>query len=378
MAAVEIPPAPVTPPTWTTATLPLPTTAALSGSLYGVSCTSPTSCSAVGDYYEGSLDAHLMAETLSNGTWVATSLPAPPDSRGNGPSGSHGVNGASCASATSCIIVGDYDDGSGYVQPLIETLTNGQWTAAKPAGVAGASLAAVSCVSTTSCFAVGVAEDSNISNALVETLADGTWTPTTLRGFGDTQLLGVSCRSATSCTAVGNTYGSGDLTPLVETLADGTWTQTAPPILPRPPGTTGPILANLLGVSCVSTTTCTAVGYDIGLTNSLLVETLADGTWTPTELPTPSGARNWWTQGLFCASATSCMAAGYDDSPTDSRLLYVLSDGEWTQADLPPIADSNNILLTSISCTSDSSCVAAGSGVDPSGMYAEPFAQTLG
>jgi hypothetical protein len=86
--------------TWTIQTTPS------GGSLNGVSCTSPTVCTAVGS---GGL-----AERWDGSTWTILTIPTP--------SGATGINlsGVSCTSARACIAVGSYTNSSGTQLALAE------------------------------------------------------------------------------------------------------------------------------------------------------------------------------------------------------------------------------------------------------------------
>jgi hypothetical protein len=121
-------------------------------------------------------------------------------------------------------------------------------------------LRSVSCVSVTSCTAVGFYPTSFDNTAPVaETLSGDVWRSARLPVTGDanwTLLWGLSCPSAGSCTAVGEADG----VPLIEGLSGTTWTSSA---LPLPAGDTG---ASLQAVSCTSAATCTAAGGGIGVT----------------------------------------------------------------------------------------------------------------
>jgi len=136
------------------ANLPLPsgyTTTNWSVQLNGVSCTSATSCVAVGS---------LFAETLSGTTWTAANLPVPAeDTTTNTDPFPEDV---SCTSSTSCVAVGYVQLGEygtpSYDEPIAETLSGNTRTPANlPVPTGGAPLAdvdGVSCTSATFCVAV--------------------------------------------------------------------------------------------------------------------------------------------------------------------------------------------------------------------------------
>ncbi|HEU5266900.1 MAG TPA: hypothetical protein VFU35_09365, partial [Jatrophihabitans sp.] len=150
--------------------------------LTAVSCTSPTSCTAVGydshDDQTGDQPFVLpVVDTLSNGVWTATELPAPPAAPGDLQTAE--LDGVSCTSATACVAVGSYFTGTAGGQMLIETLSGTTWTAAELTAPSPhmSDLRAVSCTSDTACVAVGgIQPTAGSSVAAIETLSGGQWT----------------------------------------------------------------------------------------------------------------------------------------------------------------------------------------------------------
>jgi len=101
-------------PSWaiqTTPNGPGATTSVLSG----VSCTSSSACVAVGYYVNGSSDDVVFAEAFTTTGWTILSPVIP-----TGASSSE-LSGVSCLSATSCTAVGSYNNGTNTVA-LIEQL----------------------------------------------------------------------------------------------------------------------------------------------------------------------------------------------------------------------------------------------------------------
>jgi hypothetical protein len=157
------------------------------GTLYGVSCTSPTDCTAVGDDGNGK-PAYV---TESAGSWgPVTEI------------GGFGVLfGVSCTAAMDCTAVG-YDT----LGPIYATEAAGTWGPAtqipSPKGVY--QLASVSCTSATSCIAVG-------GGPIYAAESNGSWgavTKIAATGFR-TVLDFVSCADARHCTAVGSDFYAG-------------------------------------------------------------------------------------------------------------------------------------------------------------------------
>ena len=117
----------------------------------------------------------------------------------------------SCVSSTSCKAVGNYTNGStGDV--LIESWNGSSWSllaGAEPSSTYNA-LQGVACTSSTACIAVGVSNDSSVSETLIETWNGTSWStvssPDPSSSFN--YLSGVTCVTATACTAVGQSDDS--------------------------------------------------------------------------------------------------------------------------------------------------------------------------
>lgn len=242
-----------------------------------VSCTSTTSCTAVGD--------GPVAETETAGVWgPATSLSSP-DLVGD-------LTSVSCPAAGNCTAVGgDEELGDGGEPPSLTDYLpiraseiDGAWgSIAEVAGPMGSTFNSVSCVAA-GCVAVGSLATGGSPFSAVES-AD-IWDPVSsiaLPGVGD--LSDVSCWAAGECTGVGTVLRPS--TTMDESvhvdMSAGTW---------EPATTAGG--GDLLGVSCVSATDCGAVGDD--------------------------GA---------CPTATECASLDYAIYTGEVR-------GEWTEAPGPP------------------------------------------
>ncbi len=185
-------------------------------------------------------------------------------------------SGASCSSPTTCTAVGQRLQPGGLVVSLVEQWDGSSWVtqdAITPAN-AGAGLDSVSCDSGSVCTAVGyVRPYRRPQRSFAEQSTDSGWevqsTPIP-DGAGNTVLKSASCASSTSCAAVGYSYfQSSGARPaprgeLGRRVVDA-WER------PRP---VGAMATALYGVSCTATSACTAVGYskDGSGTQSALVE----------------------------------------------------------------------------------------------------------
>jgi hypothetical protein len=293
--------------------------------LLGISCAATGSCVAVGNGTPVGGDGGPLIETLSDGEWTPSSI---------GPASSQ-LSGIWCASISSCIAVGGPIEGEGSTQALVDTLSDGMWSTATsdldPTGAVFTTLNAISCVTLTSCVAAGYYTDaSGDSHALFESLSDGLWTPSTApdpSGSESVDISSIQCPTTTSCFAVGSwsanklgTYGN----PLLESLDGTTWTSSTFDY-------SGGIMRSL---SCPSATTCVAIGYG-GSPFGAFTETLSGGTWTQGTIPDLTGTSMNGMVGISCTpDITSCVAIGGYRTPPDNStpdtLIETLSDGAWT------------------------------------------------
>ena len=223
--------------------------------LPGVSCLSASRCLAVG-YYENS---NLVRQTLVE-SWNGSAWSIVPSS--NQGTRNNELNGVSCVSITWCQAVGDYDNGSGATQNLAEIWNGTSWSIipSRDQGTGSNSIDNVTCISTTWCTAVGsFVNSASVTQSLIETWNGTTWSIVSSpdQGVHDNFLDNLWCGSTTFCTAAGYYYnGSATTQTLVESWNGSTWT-----IVPTPDRGTGSNA--LLGVSCTSTISCTAAGYDV-------------------------------------------------------------------------------------------------------------------
>ena len=254
-------------------------------------------------------------------------------------------------------------------------------------------LDALSCPAAGSCVAVGGYQDSSRSfHGLIETLSNGTWSAAMLPTSGLSPAVGpgglilrtVSCPAGDWCAATGNyPDSSGAQQQLLAILAGGSWTASTAPLTGlNPPPASNP-LATLSSLACPAAGSCVAAGYyaEASAHEDGLIETLNHGTWTATTAPTAglSPAPGIGVGGsvhltsLFCSGVGACVAAGlYDASGHGHGLAETLSGRSWSAATMPtagltPIAQSVNS-VTGVSCPAAGSCAAIGTYQDVSGI----------
>jgi hypothetical protein len=295
---------------WTVTPSPNP---GLGNELYGVSCFSSTSCAAVGKHGNEPL-----IERWKGTKWVLVSSPH---------KGMSSVLGSvSCVSAKSCTAVGTYDSAaSGHQQTLIESWNGSTWSVVpSPNGSTFDNLlSAVSCVSATSCKAVGhYVDGNNNGETLIERWNGRKWSivPSPNAGSTYNELSGVSCVSTSWCKAVGIYYSAGTYLTLVESWNGRVWSIDSSP-------SEGNGMIGLAGLSCMSVTQCKAVGYYAGGPSDLdqtLIESWDGETWSIDSSPNEPGNNS--LGGVSCASATACKAVGYvnhspSPPPPDTTLI---------------------------------------------------------
>lgn len=221
----------------------------------------------------------------------------------------------------------------------------------------------VSCPSTTSCMSVGEYENSDhVYGALAEQWNGTEWKVQTTpdpSGAEESYLQGVSCTSSTFCTATGGYVNSeGKLLSLAERWNGTEWKiQTTP----SPSGSKSAVLHV---VSCKSSTDCTAVGrYE---NSEGIYDTLAErwnGTeWQVQATPNPTGAKESLLKGVVCTSSTACTADGYDEDSAGVTVTLAehWNGTEWKIQTTPNPSGALGSSLSGVSCTSTTVCEANG------------------
>jgi hypothetical protein len=323
---------------------------------------------------------------------LATATEAPLPAGANADPGVRQV-AVSCPASGHCVAVGEYDDTSFGLQGLAETLSGGSWHAAElplPANTVSppvVQMAAVSCASASSCVATGTYATSTSHEGLIETLSGGTWhaaeapLPAGMFYPPDPAVVldAVSCRSGT-CAAVGSnlyldTEGDTVSSALIETLANGTWT---PSEAPAPGAGFTTVLA---AVSCASAKFCVAAGTggnSCGTCSATepLLETWSAGAWKPRVPPLPAGStgKSGGLSAVSCWPPGACAAAGrYQTGKQGMQPLAVtLAGGTWTAASpgLPPGAmtgTGQSSGLQALACPAANACAATGTYATSSG-----------
>jgi hypothetical protein len=289
---------------------------ATSSFLFGVSCATTRSCTAVGSLTRRPRGTVPFVEHLAGGRWISQRTPRPPQHA----AGDVGYLAAvSCPRSIACTAVGYTGRPQGTKgRPLIE-----RWTAARgwaserapvPSRTAASFLSGVSCPSTRRCTAVGFSNRrAGAPRALAETWSvAGGWTTQAIptpTGATVVQLTGVACPSVSRCMAVGSFEVAGVMVLLTEDWDGQRWVIGHPRY---PAGARGVSLAD---VTCPSPRACIAVGTftDTAGLGEPLAERWTPRGWAiqPTPAPdTAAGPVDGGLAGVSCPSLTRCMAVG--------------------------------------------------------------------
>lgn len=240
-----------------------------------------------------------------------------------------------------------------------------------PSGHYFPNLGGVACPSTTACIAIGwyhldSGPDSSYGD-FAERWNGSTWTLQSLAsptGSKSSVLNGVSCSSTTACTAVGFYATTSGLTaphiPLAERWNGTKWSVQK---IPMPSGSPN---SDLSGVECSSATSCTAVGRYVsssGTTTNTLIERWNGTTWSVESSPDPTGATGSDLLAVACSSATACTAVGdYFPSSGEPRTLAERWNGTtWSVKSSPNPTGSTDTQLEAVACSSGNACTAVGS-----------------
>ena len=337
-------------------------TGASQSSLSGVSCTSAAACTAVGNYKNSAGTVLTLAEQWNGTKWTIQPTP-----NHTGASQSS-LSGVSCTSAAACTAVGNYKNSAGTVLTLAEQWNGTNWTiqpTPNPTGASQSSLSGVSCTSAAACTAVGnyvTSSGVNLTLTLAERWNGSAWTIQQTANPGVSAkywvpnvLTGVSCTTSTACTAVGwdRLDGCGIFHCNIDaTLAEG-WNGASWTVQSGLPGYRFPIPIAFEGVSCSAAASCAAVGSYNG---STLAASWNGTTWATQSTPNPSGATSSDLASVSCASAAACTAVGQ----SGRTLAEAWNGTTWTIQPTANHTAATSSRLNSVSCTTSAACTAVG------------------
>jgi hypothetical protein len=203
--------------------------------LNGVSCTSPTACTAIGERHSASGIVHTLAERWDGRTWGIQATP--------NPSGIQfaSLAGVSCTSPSACLATGGSDLGT-----LAERWNGTRWSiqpTPNPPGGGNILLTSVACPASSACTAFGFDETGSGQHlTLAERWNGHAWRiqPTPGIVAADIGFPGVACPALSACVAVANYTNNGpDLTLAEQWNGTGTGLR---PATSRPAVRGGPAL----------------------------------------------------------------------------------------------------------------------------------------
>jgi hypothetical protein len=323
--------------------VPTPNTSPSEINLFmAVTCVSSSDCWAFGQGNMGpggpNGNAHALAEHWNGTTWsiVAT------------PSAGLDFNAVSCISSSDCWAVGN---GNGSM--LADHWNGSAWsTIATPSS--GALIYGISCPSSSDCWVVGQGGNGVAAQTFAEHWNGTSWSIASIPDTSPSQnneLFGVTCVSISDCWAVGGVPSTTEPTLTVH------WNGLAWSIIPSP-NAPGHRVNQLGRVTCVGSSDCWAVGFK-SRTNSTKELTLTEhwnGTaWSFVGDRNLPGRPNEGYDGVSCFSSSDCWAVGGGGTGPPLQSLAEHWNGQrWTLVAAP----ANG--LAAVYCVSSLDCWAVG------------------
>lgn len=302
----------------------IPTPRDTSGGLSGVACPSARWCMAVG--YVFHLVTHrntTLAEIWNGKRWRVQSIPTarPPSS----------LYGVSCTSPSSCVAVGHTVNTP--LRAIVERWNGSSWrTQHLPRQARATALSAVSCARARGCEVVGWSNGSGGARPVALGLNGSGWrvqrvpqAPVTLP-FGSARaglLDAVSCTSPSACTATGADFNNPSSPLLAERWNGTAWRVQR---TPNPVNWTASLAQpSLEGVSCAATTACTTIGeYDPGDRTQYFIEFWNGRSWRLQPVPHPADFAHGALLGISCRVGHCTTVGAYTGA---GRLQVTLAVG---------------------------------------------------
>lgn len=335
--------------------------------LVGISCASTSFCIAVGYSTHGGGALVALTERWQGGSWSMQRTAKPAGAR------TSVLSDISCVSRMACTAVGYFTNRAGVAVTLAERWDGASWSVQRtpnPRGATYSYLVGVSCASHKSCTSVGTfrAPDGQ-ELVLAEHWNGDSWSIQPVPGPREatsSALTGISCASTSACTAVGSFVASDGVDVALTERSDGTAWAIEPSA-----NSVSATYSHLVGVSCASIRSCDAVGSFENAAGHLV--TLAerwDGTsWAIQPTPNPSRARKSQLFGVDCRSTIACTAIG--NFANSGGAFVTLAERRkrtgWTLQRAAHPAGATNSGLDAVACPSPSSCTAVGYVIDHSG-----------
>jgi hypothetical protein len=352
--------------TWSIVATP-DTSPATDNMLRGVTCVSTSSCWAIG--FGGSADGDI-SQTLAmfwNGTtW---SIAPTPDTS---PTEPNQLSGIACLSGDDCWAVGWAVPGyHRYIRNLAEHWDGTAWSIVPTPDTNRKinELNAVTCVSESDCWAVGIAgrdahQQQHSGEVLIEHWNGSVWSM--VRDFGVSgpgvvanELNAVACSDTTDCWAVGTAFGAQEQT-LTAHWNGHRWRFVASP------DTSTSQVNQLTGIACAGATDCWAVGSG-GNASSGEEQTLAENwdgnAWSIVTTPDTSPDLSNRLLGVTCVDTGECWSVGDSTPASDSGAQTLAEQWSGTGWSIDPTENEASSAVDSLDgteCTGPSSCWAVG------------------
>ena len=317
--------------------------------LFGVACTAPSVCIAVGSTSNSRGVSLTLAQRWNGRTWRLQKIPSRPGAL---------LNWVTCVSETDCVAVGGSDAGT-----LAEHWNGEHWTVQptpNPAGAQAPGFTAVSCASASSCMAVGTSNPTGTGKqfVLAERWNGHAWrlvSAPTPSSPPNSLFIGVACPAPAACIGVGaSADSSGNPTGTFAERWDGSrWTVQRTPTQHTPGG--------LNGVWCQSVTACIAVG---GTNAGTLAERLTGTTWTVQSTPNPPGTQGDFLNSVSCTSLSACTGFGiacpYPVCLSHQILAERWNGTRWRIQPTPTPFPAFRLDSNAVACPTVTTCIAVG------------------
>jgi hypothetical protein len=287
----------------------------------------------------------------------------------------------SCPTTTDCIAVGSQTTISSATteQPIARRWDGVGWhtmTVPHPNAPHLASLVSVSCPTAKFCASVGAdqAKNGGPQKPIVRMWNGSTWSTKTVwsgPSGGEAALVSVSCPSTKFCLAMGtwrkNSSDQGE-------VWSAKWTGSAWQKI-SVPATSPSVLHAVSSISCPTTKSCQAVGFEGGETVLPYALTWNGSAWKTRSLASGKGAAQSELNSVSCSGADTCFGVGLEDYPVgpptygyDYTLLAQRFDNGAIKRSVPRAPDgASGQQYKSVSCAAAKTCVATGYYSDPSG-----------
>jgi hypothetical protein len=316
---------------WKLMRLPALPAGSSAATLTTVSCSGPDFCIALGTYLAagaGYPDYTPFGFVWRGSRWSLTALPQPAGAPGSQ------ITGLSCTTPTSCLAVGYV-----FATPttgLTEQWNGSAWTSsAGPDMDAVSCVAPTNCTGVGRIVSSG--PDSNES-VVVDHWGGTSWSPEATLASGDLAddsygPLQISCVGANCMVAGGVADDLADIFPVAWRSNRTSWSATPTP--PLGGGYGSGVRYSFQGISCVGRARCTAVGNIIGVSGTAGYVNLAErwngSVWavqsTPPNPPAVSGSS--FLVGVSCADGRNCLAVGIGNDAALHKTIQSFAD-RWT------------------------------------------------